>query len=319
MFIIDSMKNINTERDHHMTLLQYEVFRKVIETGSFTKAGEVMGLTQSAVSHAIKGLESELGIALLIRGRSGLKLTNEGERLLDYIRKILNLAEQMKQEAAAMIGLEIGTFRIGTFPSVSAKLLPGIIKAFKEKYPNITVDFFEGGYETIKNWLAQGIIDLGFVTLPSDPTFDTIPLIQDDIVILLPEKHPLSRQSVILLEQIASEPFIMPKDGCDIIVKKMFKAKRLKPNIQFEISDNNTIISMIKENIGISIVPKLTLFHQIEGIKVVKFDEDVYRTIGLALLSRQTASPSVKAFINVAKIWLAANNYNPPLKYSKYC
>lgn len=268
-----------------MTLLQYEVFRKVIETGSFTKAGEAMGLTQSAVSHAIKGLESELGLSLLVRGRQGLKLTNEGERLLDYIRKILNLSEQMKQEAAAMIGLEIGTFRIGTFPSVSAKLLPGIIKVFKEKYPNITVDFFEGGYETIKNWLAQGIIDIGFVTLPSDRNFDTIPLIQDDIVVLLPQKHPLSHQSVIQLEQIASEPFIMPKDGCDLVVKMMFKAKKLKPDIQFEISDNNTIISMIKENIGISIVPKLTLFHQIEGIKVVKFDEDVYRTIGLALLS----------------------------------
>lgn len=302
-----------------MTLLQFEVFRKVIETGSFTKAGEVLGLTQSAVSHAIKGLESELGISLIIRGRFGVKLTNEGEHILDYIRKILNLSEQMKQEAAALIGLEIGTIRIGTFPSVSAKLLPGIIKAFKEKYPNITVDFYEGGYEAIKNVLAQGVIDVGFITLPTDNSFETIPLIQDDLVILLPEKHPLSRESALKLEQIASEPFIMPKDGCDILVKTMFKVKKLKPNIQFEVSDNNTIISMIKENIGITIVPKLTMYHQIEGIYIANLDEEVYRTIGLALLSKQSASPAVNTFIHVAKDWLTANNYRPPLKYSKYC
>lgn len=302
-----------------MTLLQFEILRKVVEVGSFTKAGEVLGLTQSAISHSIKGLETELGLPILLRGRSGITLTSEGEIILQYIRKILNLSEQMSQEAAAIRGLNIGTIRIGTFPSVSAKLLPGIIKAFIELYPNIHIAFFEGGYEDIKKWLIDGTVDLGFVTLPSDQAFETIPLIQDDIVILLSEKHPLSHQPVIQFEQIVSEPIIMPKDGCDIIVKKMFKERKIKPNVQFEVSDNNTIISMIKENIGISIVPKLTLFHQVEDVKVAKLDNDIYRTIGLALLSKQITSPAVKAFIKVSKEWLVANNYNPPLKYSKYC
>ncbi len=304
--------------DDEMTLLQFEILRKVVEVGSFTKAGEVLGLTQSAISHAIKGLETELGLPILLRGRSGITLTSEGELILQYIRKILQLSEEMSQVAAAIRGVQIGTIRLGTFPSVSAKLLPGVIKAFKEIYPNIHIDFFEGGYEDIKKWLTEGIVDIGFVTLPSDQAFDTIPLIQDDLVVLMSEKHPLSTQTVIKVEQIAADPFIMPKDGCDIIVKKLFKERKLKPNIQFEISDNNTIISMVKENIGITIVPKLTLYHQIEGIHVTKLNEEIYRTIGLALHSR-SASPAVNAFINVARDWSIANNYKPPLKYSKYC
>lgn len=109
-------------------MFKYKIFLCVVEMGSFTKAGEVLNLTQSAISHAISGLEHELGLTLLIRGRSGIRLTNNGERLMKRFREIVQMDEKLYQEVALIKGLEIGTVKIGTFSSVSIHWLPRILK-----------------------------------------------------------------------------------------------------------------------------------------------------------------------------------------------
>lgn len=96
---------------------QYKVFLTVVECGSFTKAGEKLGLTQSGVSHNIAKLESELGIVLLRRNRNGLLLTDAGERVMPHIRQIMHQAALLEQEAALIQGMEVGSIKIGTFPS----------------------------------------------------------------------------------------------------------------------------------------------------------------------------------------------------------
>lgn len=93
-----------------MSLIKYEIFIKVVEVGSLTKVGNILNLTQSAISHAISSLEDEFGLSLLTRGRSGIKLTDSGERLLRHFKKISQLNEQLYQEVAWIKGLEIGTF-----------------------------------------------------------------------------------------------------------------------------------------------------------------------------------------------------------------
>lgn len=111
-----------------LSLAKYEIFSTVVELGSLTKAGDTLGLTQSAVSHAISSLESEWGFSILNRGRSGIQLTSNGERILKYIREILMWNEEMNQEIANINGLEVGTVRIGTISSVSIHWLPEIMK-----------------------------------------------------------------------------------------------------------------------------------------------------------------------------------------------
>ncbi|MFK4340146.1 DNA-binding transcriptional LysR family regulator [Paenibacillus sp. RC62] len=98
-----------------MNLFKYKVFLSEVETRSFTKAGELLKLTQSAISHAVSGLEHELGLTLLIRGRSGIKLTSNGERLMKHFREIVQMNERLYQEVDLIKGLETGTVKIGTF------------------------------------------------------------------------------------------------------------------------------------------------------------------------------------------------------------
>src|SRR6478752_6726153 len=150
-----------------LSLAKFEIFSTVVELGSLTKAGEILGLTQSAVSHAIASLESEWGFSLLNRGRSGINLTSNGEHVLKYIREILKWNEEMLQEIANINGLEIGTVRIGTFSSVSIQWLPEIMKSFNEYHPSIEIKLLEGDYDDIEHWISTGIVDFGFVSLPT--------------------------------------------------------------------------------------------------------------------------------------------------------
>lgn len=139
-----------------MSLSKYEVFVTVIESGSLTRAGEILGLTQSAISHALASLEREFGFSILTRGRSGISLTSNGERLLPYMREMLRAQERMKQEVHAINGMEVGTVRIGTFTSVSTQWLPGILKRFQDQYPAIEVKLLEGYYDGIESWIQAG-------------------------------------------------------------------------------------------------------------------------------------------------------------------
>ncbi|SFA90547.1 MULTISPECIES: LysR family transcriptional regulator [unclassified Bacillus (in: firmicutes)] len=283
-----------------MTLLQYKVFETIVDTGSFTKAGDKLGMTQSAISHAIKGLEVELSLNLLNRGRSGISLTSEGERIIHYVREILNLSELLNQEAGNLNGLKVGSIRIGTFPSVSAHLLPAIIEKFQTNYPAIQVEFHEGGYNELMQMLSSGVIDVSFSTSETSGNLDFIPLLDDHLKIILPENHPLKNYKVLSIHNIADEPFIMPKAGCDELIKELFKKNKLQPKVYWEIGDNQTIINMVKRNLGISIVPELILSIEKE-LNIISLEENTFRTIGLSVPSLERKSPAVEAFINLAK------------------
>ena len=176
-----------------LSLAKFEIFSTVVELGSLTKAGETLGLTQSAVSHAIASLESEWGFSILNRGRSGINLTSNGEHVLRYIREILKWNEEMLQEIANINGLEIGTVRIGTFSSVSIQWLPEILKNFNEYYPSIEIKLLEGDYDDIEHWISNGIVDFGFVSLPTSKPFEVIPLKKDRMLCILSDEHPLAR------------------------------------------------------------------------------------------------------------------------------
>lgn len=127
-----------------MSIVRLEIFSKVIELGSFTKAAKRLNMTQSAVSHAISSLETEWGVSLLIRDRrKGISLTEIGKNTLPHIREVLNRMESINQEIALAKSIETGTIRIGTFASASSCLLPKLLVKFQKKHPNIEFKFMK--------------------------------------------------------------------------------------------------------------------------------------------------------------------------------
>ncbi|MBP1081632.1 DNA-binding transcriptional LysR family regulator [Bacillus capparidis] len=178
-----------------MSIIKYEILNKVAEVNSFTKAADLLGLTQSAVSHAIHSLEKEFGFALVNRNRSGITLTNEGDTMLLTIRKVLHFNEKVQQEAANIVGLTKGTIRIGIFTSVSTNWLPNIVKLMEAKYPDIRIELLEGDYIEIEQWLLSGEIDCGFINVSHSNQFDVIPLTKDRLLCIVSSESNI--QSII--------------------------------------------------------------------------------------------------------------------------
>ncbi len=151
-----------------MNLAKYETLAAAVEQGSLTLAAAQLGITQSAVSHNLDSLEKELGFPVLKRGRAGVRLTEEGERLMPAVRALLSSAEQLGQTAAAIRGLDTGLVRIGAFTSVAVHLLPAVLKEFQTDYPCVDFRLMNGDYHDVEQWISDGSIDIGFVTVPCE-------------------------------------------------------------------------------------------------------------------------------------------------------
>lgn len=284
-----------------MSINKYKVLMKVVELGSLTKAADVLGFTQSGVSHAINSLEEEFGFMLVNRSRSGVILTTNGERIFKTLREVLKWNEHLEQEVALIQGIELGTIHIGTFTSVAVHWLPGIIKDFQLEYPNIEFNLVEGDYRQIEDWIHEGKIDCGFLSLPTWDSFDVIPLQRDQMLVLLPADHHLSTQSAVKLSQIAKEPFIMPSKGSDDDVNRVLSKASIQPNMKYRVGDDYAIMAMVEKGLGISIRPELVLRGQTRNIRLLPLEEPFYRTLGIAVSSMKHVSPAAKRFLNYVR------------------
>lgn len=282
-----------------MSILQYEVFVTVVETKSFTKASEKLGYTQSAVSQMISGLEKDLGVKLLNRSRQGITTTKIGERMLKHVRDILKITELMNQEAARYNGYNRGTVRIGAIPSVSAKILPGLIGAFERQYPGVSVILFEGDECHVERWILEDEVDVGFL-YESGPDFEFIPLLDDGVTVFAPMNTIFKEKENLSITEIKDYSLIMPKPETKFI-RSLFEQKGISPLVRYEIQDVLTILSMVQEGIGVAILPNLSLPNQLPNVKALPLAEPVNRKVGVGLKNMDEISPVAAEFVLLAK------------------
>ncbi|MGY0011895.1 LysR family transcriptional regulator [Bacillus anthracis] len=280
-----------------MTITQLQVLIKTIELGSFTKAARVLNMTQPAVSHAISSIESELGVTILIRDkRKGLIVTDVGSRILVHIREILNGVEKIEQEVAMEKGHEVGTIRIGSFPSASAHFLPKMINHFKEKYPNLEVVLYEGTIKEVEDWLVSRVVDIGIVILPNKE-MEIVPLTKGKMVVILREDHPLCKKNAITIRDLENEPIILCKGGYEPPIIDMFKQINVPLRAEYVISTVTTALNMIQEGLGIAILAELSLTNLPKNVQTRELEPQVWREIALAVPSLKDSSIAVRLFI----------------------
>lgn len=284
-----------------MTLTQLEIFSLVAELRGFTLAAHRLGISQSAVSHALKSLEQELGVDLFRRHQSQVELSDIGEQLLLRARAMLGLANTLRQEAADARGLKSGTLRIGSFgPTSSIRLLPRILRHFRQVHPGIEVHIDEGPDRQVLQWLDARRIDIGFVVLPEE-RFDTFALMEDRMVALLPLDHRLATQAALSLNDLCSDPFVLTEAGSSELVSRLFNAARLSPNIRYRCSQLLSTLDTVSRGDAITIVAEGSLPDEPDPRYVKKpLSPAVQRHIGLAVLDKRQASPATLAFIKLA-------------------
>jgi DNA-binding transcriptional LysR family regulator len=284
-----------------MTLTQLEIFSLVAELHGFTAAAHRLGISQSAVSHALKSLEQELGVELLRRHQSQVELSDIGQQLLLRARAMLGLANTLRQEAADARGMKRGTLRIGSFgPTSSIKLLPMILQHYRAAHPGIEVHIDEGPDRQVLQWLEERRIDIGFVVLPQE-RFDTFALIQDQMVALLPTGHPLSGRDSVSLSDLCNDPFVLTEAGSSELVSRLFSAAQLTPNIRYRCSQLLSTLDTVARGDALTLVAEGSLPDTADSHHVKKpLTPVVTRQVGLAVLDRRQSSPATLAFIKLA-------------------
>lgn len=283
-----------------MSIKKYEVFLKTVDLGSLTKAAQVLGYSQSALSHMLAGLEDELGVRLLLRGRGGVRLSEEGERLLPAIRSICREQQELLRQVAHLHGLEVGCVRIGSILSVSVHLLPRMIHAFSERHPHITFEILQGNYEDMALWIAEGRIDCGILRLPIEGALETIPLTREKLLAVFPADRDVP-PGAFRWEEGREEPYILRPDTLEGELSKFFKKAGTPPKITYSAKDDYAVMAMVEEGLGMSILPELLLKGASHCLQKRELDPPVYRELGLAYKNLQGLSPVAHQFINFVR------------------
>lgn len=291
-----------------MDIGKLEVLVKAAELGNLTRAAEALGYTQSAVSRIIADLEQEWGLPVLIRGRGGVSPTAAGRELLPAVQAVCNAQRALEQEVAEIHGLARGTIRIGAFTSIAAQWLPPIMKTFLRSYPGIRFEILTHiEYREIEEWISAGTVDCGFAALPTTLPLDTVFLRRDAELAVLPPDHPLAGAERYPVERFAEDPYIKMEDNRDREVLRIFEALGVRPNLCYNVNDDYSVMSMVENGLGVSVLPDLILRRNPYAIVTKPLDPPQYRYIGLAVRRLDSLSPLTARFVAHVQAWVAGD------------
>jgi len=283
-----------------MNKSQIELIVRISETGSFTKAGEELHMTQPAVSRTVATIESQLGTKLIERDKkNGLFFTDVGERVLVIFRKILSELQKVDELVAAEQGLEIGKVHIGAYRTACTRFIPKIIRAMENQYPGLEIKLSEGSVDQVKEWLRSKCIDVGII-IPPDKDFDTVPLMKDQLIVLMHSSHPLYQKETIGIPDLQGEDLLIGKGGYEVQVHALFKEYNLTPKVRFEMDYIETGLSMIQEGLGITITTKKNIWSLPDQVVFRELKPDTFRDINIAVLDIKDISKATDAFIQTA-------------------
>lgn len=288
-----------------MNISQYEAFLKTIELGSLTKAAQTLGYTQSGITHMLNALESEFRMKLLNRDRSGATVTSDGMQLLPYIQAVLNCQHNLNNKLDEIHRLESGLIRVGTFTSVSAQWLPGMIKNFRLDFPKIQFELLHGTYQENEKWLMDGRLDCAFVRVPANKQLETIYLRRDPLVVVLPENHPLAHDAFFPISGLSKYPYIKLDEGDDDEISEIFTIHQIAPNVQFIEKDDYAVIAMVEKGLGISILPELVLKNISRKVVYKELEIPSYRDLGVAVKDTTMLSTSAQIFLTYVQTWIS--------------
>ncbi|MGN1381561.1 MAG: LysR family transcriptional regulator [Eubacterium sp.] len=286
-----------------MNLQQIMLFEAVVEEGSYTRAGEREGYTQSRVTQIMKALEDEVGFSLFVKSHQGVSLTKSGRLLLPRMRRVLSDMHKLEAEIDSLHGLQEGSLRIGTHISCSVNWLPEIMRKFQEKYPGIRLAILENGQQDILSDLRARRADVGLISCPyEEADIQFIPLIEDPMVVIFPSDDEFAKYDIVPGDELGSRRFIISDLNFDSDAGRILLERGMEDNVLFTLRNDTAITSMVRHGLGISILPELVL-HGIDmtGLEYRKLSFNPVRTLGVGFLSEDELGPVEKVFIRELK------------------
>ena len=279
-----------------------EALLMAVDLGSFTKAAEVLGYTQSGLTHMMNSLEKEVGFTLLERGRSGVRLTEEGERIAPAVREFLQANARLDSVIEQVASSRTEIIRVSAYASIAMHWLPGIIQRFREECPDVDVDIRMADHVDVPyELLAQGKMDAILVSPQDEGQYEWVHLADDPMFAVLPKDFDTQGMTAFPLAAFEARDFIMPSQGFDKDIMRIFNRIGVKPHILPTWVDDPTVISMVSHGLGVSMMTELTVRRRTDGVKLLPVEPASSRELGLAVRSLDAASDGLRHFIDCTK------------------
>lgn len=279
----------------NITLAQLRVLVAVIDEGGFTAAARKLGLTQPGVSQAVQVLEDMLGSPLLARRRERVEATEIGLRILAEAREALRTVERIHEHSAGWNGVNSGSLRIGSVVSAASQILPAHLRAFQTRYPKIEVTLLEGSDEEVRDWALGNAVDIG-ITAESAVELTSEIIVQDEYVLVAGARHHRDLPPTLKIAQISGRPFIMSASGCEPAIQSFFSEENCSPEIAFRVRDMGTLLEMVRQGLGISIIPELSASGNRAGLRFHTLNPARHRTLLMVMNGQSLFKPAVRAF-----------------------
>lgn len=302
-----------------MSVKKYLAFTTTVEKGSVTSAAGELGISQSGLTQLLNSLEDDLGLILMQRSRSGIRLTEAGEQLLPLMQETIDADRRVRELADQLTAKPeeepVKTVRIGSFTSVAVNWLPEIIREFSKEEPLVRIELIDGGYNNIEKTFLERPIDFGFVRLPLAFDCKTLPLCNDRLLAVLPADFDDAKLKMSIKSNgtivytcpttlFGTEPVVSLIETVDRDARTVFKSAGITPNIRYRVEDDYAMLAMVEKGLGIAIVPELMLKDTKRNVRIVELDPAAYRMIGIAFPDYSHLSDEAMKFVEFTKKFL---------------
>ena len=256
-----------------MDMLQLEHFLAVVEERTFTRAAERVSRTQPAVSQSIKKLEEEVGTPLFSRDVHEVSLTHAGEVLADYARRILSLRNEAMRHVGEVRTLRSGNLSIAAHEAAAVYLLPGALRVYLQRFPDIKVAIYRSRLEEIPRQVMDREVDVGFVKeVPAFHELQSVEVHTDEMVCIASPRHPLASRDIVTVKDLSSEQFVL-HHLCSATADKilrLFEQHSARCRVVAELWSFENIKGFVQEEVGLAIVPGITVRQELKSRALVR-------------------------------------------------
>ena len=289
-----------------MKLHQLNYFVALARLEHYTKAAEEIGISQPTLSHAIAGLEEELGVKLFRKQGRNVVLTKYGRFFLGYVEESMNVLELGVSKTKGMAGQTKGVIDLAYIYTLGSEFVPRLVGDFLRSHEELETEF----HFTVGNTseLIQGLkdekSDLAFCSMmENEPEVSFTPVGTQNLVVVIPKQHPLSGRGEVDLEEAALYPQIYFTQGSGLrpVVDRLFEMAKIRPQIAYEIEEDGAMVGLVAQNFGIAVMPDIPLLKNM-NVEVLKLRSPRYqRYIYMALSKENYQTPIVEKFAEYVK------------------
>ena len=241
-----------------------EALAAAVELGSFTRAAEQLGYTQSGLTHMMNSLEREIGFSVLARDRRGVRLTPAGQRIMPIVQQCLAANRALEREIAMVSARQEETIRVASYASIAMHWLPELIEQFRRQHSGVSVDVQMGSVEEVYRWVREGKVDMAFASRQESSTLDWTPLKPDPLLVILPRDFDTGGGGSLDVRRLEGQEFLMPSLGFHLDIMRVLERCGVTPVIRDTQVSDTVIISMVEHGLGVSILSRLVLKGQAE-------------------------------------------------------